>query len=364
VAYRPTLDETIRAIVPADAIWRDRARERLGRLTMPHWALGRLMDLAADLAAGACSLNPPTALRTVVTFAADHGVARSGVSLYPQEVTGQMVLNFLRGGAGVNALARVSGARIIVVNMGIAGDFKDPEGFSDYLSRSLGPGTDDLSVGPAMSRDKALRAVEIGIEIAQSLDKSCDVFGTGDMGIGNTTSSSAIIATMTGAGVTEVVGRGTGINDDALRLKQDVVGRALEVNRPDPSDALDVLSKVGGFEIGGIAGLILGAASLKRPVLIDGLISTAGALIAQGLSPVAADYMIAAHKSVEPGHVAALARLGKTPLMDLGMRLGEGTGAALAMCLVEAAARILTEVATFEEAAVSTAVETGLAPSS
>jgi nicotinate-nucleotide--dimethylbenzimidazole phosphoribosyltransferase len=338
-----------------DESFRAAACERLDRLTMPHWALGRLMDLAADLAGMTRSLNPPTAFRTVVTFAADHGVARAGVSLYPQEVTGQMVMNFLQGGAGVNALARVSGARVLVVNMGVAGDFKEPSGFVDYLSRSLGPGTDDLSVGPAMSMDKARRAVEIGVEIARSLAESCDVFGTGDMGIGNTTASSAIIASMTGASVAEVTGRGTGIDDDALRMKRDVVERALAVNRPDPNNALDVLSKVGGFEIGGIAGLILGAASLKRPVLIDGLISTAGALIAQGLAPASADYMIAAHKSVEPGHVAALERLGKKPLLDLGMRLGEGTGAALAMCLVEAAARLLTEVATFEEASVSKA---------
>lgn len=355
MANRPGMEDTVRAIVPKDDFWTARAQYRLERLTMPHWALGRLMDLAVDLAGISRSLSPPIGRRTVVTFAADHGVARAGVSLYPQEVTGQMVLNFIRGGAGVNALARVSGARVLVVNMGVAGDFKDPEGAADYLSRSLGPGTDDLSVGPAMSRDKALRAVEIGIEVALSLANYCDVFGSGDMGIGNTTASSAIIAAMTGAAVSEVVGRGTGIGDDAFMAKQAVVVRALEVNRPNPNDALDVLAKVGGFEIGGIAGLILGAASLQRPVLIDGLISSAGALIAQGLAPAAVDYMIAAHKSVEAGHIAALERLGKTPLLDLEMRLGEGTGAALAMCLVEAAARLLTEVHTFDEAGVSTA---------
>jgi nicotinate-nucleotide--dimethylbenzimidazole phosphoribosyltransferase len=206
-----------------------------------------------------------------------------------------------------------------------------------------------------MSRDEAIRAVEAGIAVALELGASTDLFGTGDMGIGNTTPSSAIAATLSGASVREVTGRGTGIDDGQLEHKIEVIQRALDVNRPDPRDGLDVLSKVGGFEIGGIAGLILGCASLRKPVLIDGFISTAGALIAQRLCPVAGDFMIAAHRSVERGHRVAMAALGKEPLLDLDLRLGEGTGAALAMNLVEAAVRILTEVATFEEAAVSKA---------
>jgi nicotinate-nucleotide--dimethylbenzimidazole phosphoribosyltransferase len=213
-----------------------------------------------------------------------------------------------------------------------------------------------MAVGPAMSREDAIRSVEAGIEVALMLAAETDLFATGDMGIANTTPSSAIVSVMTGAAAADVTGRGTGIDDAGLSLKVAVIEKALAVNRPDPDDALDVLAKVGGFEIGGIAGVILGAASLRKPVLLDGFISTAGALIAQGLAPRAADYMIAAHKSVEAGHRIALQKLGKEPLLDLGLRLGEGTGAALAMPIVEGAVRVLTEVATFEEAAVSGAV--------
>jgi nicotinate-nucleotide--dimethylbenzimidazole phosphoribosyltransferase len=289
-------------------------------------------------------------------MAGDHGVAAEGVSMYPQEVTSQMVCNFVNGGAGINALARVSGARVVVVDMGVAGDLGPLAAEGKILSRRIGAGTGNLAVGPAMSREDAIRSVEAGIEVALMLAAETDLFATGDMGIANTTPSSAIVSVMTGAAPAEVTGRGTGIDDVGLSLKVAVIEKALAVNRPDPDDAMDVLMKVGGFEIGGIAGLILGAASLRKPVLVDGFISTAGALIAQGLAPLAADYMIAAHKSVEAGHRIALQKLGKEPLLDLGLRLGEGTGAALAMPIVEGAVRVLTEVATFEEAAVSRAV--------
>ncbi|MBI5419723.1 MAG: nicotinate-nucleotide--dimethylbenzimidazole phosphoribosyltransferase [Deltaproteobacteria bacterium] len=347
------LDETVGRIVAQDPASRAAAKSRLDRLTMPHWALGRLMDLAEDLAGMTRSLRPPVERKAVVVMAGDHGVASEGVSRYPQEVTRQMVCNFVNGGAGINALARLAGARVIVIDMGVAGGLEGLAAEGKILSRRIGPGTRNIALGPAMRREDAVRCVEAGIEAALELAPEIDVFATGDMGIANTTPSSAIVAALTGAPAAEVTGRGTGIDDECLRGKIAVVEKVLEVNRPDPKDPLDVLAKVGGFEIGGIAGLILGAASLRKPVLVDGFISTAGALIACHLAPRATDYMIAAHLSVEMGHRIALRRLGKKPLLDLDLRLGEGTGAALAMPIVEGAVRVLSEVATFEEAAVS-----------
>lgn len=347
------INSTIDHIVPPDELVRGRAKERLGQLTMPHWALGRLMDLALELAAMTRSMNPPISRRVVVVMVGDHGVFADGVTMYPQEVTVQMIYNFLNGGAGINAISRVSGARVVVVDMGVAAEMGEVPDAADFISRRIRPGTDNIARGPAMTRGEAIRSVEAGIEVARELAPSYDLFGTGDMGIGNTTPSSAIIAAITGSPPDKVTGRGVGIDDSQLAHKIKVVEKSLQVNKPDPSDALDVLAKVGGFEIGGIAGLILGAASLGKPVLIDGLISTAGALIAYGLSREAANYMIASHRSVEQGHIVALDFMNKRPLLDLDMRLGEGTGAALAMTLVEAAVRILTEVATFEEASVS-----------
>lgn len=349
------IEQTIKRIKPADTAVRDRARTRLEQLTMPHWALGRIMDLAEELAAMTGSLHPPVTRKTVVTMAGDHGVTAQGVSKYPQAVTVQMVHNFVQGGAGINALARLAGARVVVVDMGVAGDLGALAQAGKIVSRSLGAGTKDMTAGPAMTRPEAAGAIGAGIDVALSLADSTDIFATGDMGIGNTTSSSAIVSVFTGANVAEVTGRGTGIDEARFHHKVGVIEQALRVNRPDPEDAVDVLAKVGGFEIGGIAGLILGAASLAKPVLIDGFISTAGALIAARLAPTARDYMIASHRSMEQGHRAALMHLGKKPLLDLDLRLGEGTGAAVAMHLVEAAVRILTEVATFEEAAVSRA---------
>ncbi len=349
------LEQTIQQIQPQDAAWRAAAHTRLEQLTMPHWALGRLMDLAEDLAGMTHTLSPPVARKTIVTMAADHGVTASGVSKYPQDVTVQMVMNFVAGGAGVNALARLAGARVVIVDMGVAGDLSALASNGQIISKWIAPGTANLAMGPAMSRSQAIRSIEAGIEIAQSLAESTDIFGTGEMGIGNTTPSSAIVATLTGEKVADITGRGTGIEDSQFAHKIALIEESLRINRPDPTDGLDVLAKVGGFEIGGIAGLILGAAAARKPVLIDGFISTAGALIAQALCPKAVDYMIAAHQSVEQGHHAALTHLGKLPLLDLDLRLGEGTGAALAMHHVAAAVAILTEVATFAEASISTA---------
>ena len=347
------LEETIAAVEPADDQCRARARARLEKLTMPHWAMGRLMDLARDLAAMTRSMEPPTARRAVVTMAADHGVVDEGVSKYPQEVTAQMVANFVAGGAGINACARVANARVIVVDMGVAQDLGELARAGSIVSERVGAGTQNIARGPAMSREDAARSVEAGARIAGELARDTDLIGTGEMGIGNTTPSAAVGAALTGNSPKEMTGRGTGIDDEALERKVEIVARALEVNKPEASDGLDVLSKVGGFEIGGIAGLILGAAAARRPVLVDGFISTAGALVAHALCPAAADYMIAAHRSVERGHALMLKHLGKEPLLTLDLRLGEGTGAALAMPLVEAAARLLTDVSTFEEAAVS-----------
>jgi nicotinate-nucleotide--dimethylbenzimidazole phosphoribosyltransferase len=349
------LDETIGNINPLDEAMVTEARARLDQLTMPHWALGRLMDLALELAGITGSIRPRVERRVVVVMAGDHGITAEGVSKYPKEVTVQMVANFVNGGAGINAISRVVDADVVVVDMGVAGDLTDLYDQGVVISKKVAPGTANMAAGPAMSRQEALRSVEAGIEVAQSLGDSVDLFGTGDMGIGNTTPSSAIVAAITGGSPADVTGRGTGVDDEQYAHKISVIERILETNKPDASDALEVLAKVGGFEIGGIAGLILGAAAMRKPVLIDGFISTAGALIAHGLAPLSAEYMIAAHRSVEQGHGIALEHLGKKPLLDLDMRLGEGTGAALAMSLVESAARILTEVATFEEAAVSEA---------
>jgi nicotinate-nucleotide--dimethylbenzimidazole phosphoribosyltransferase len=344
------LDSTLARIAPQDDGFRRRAKERLDALIMPHWALGRLMDLAVDLAGITRSLRPPVARKTIVTMAGDHGVAAEGVSKYPQEVTGQMVGGFAAGMAGINALGRLAGARLVVVDMGVAADLSPLVAAGKIISKRVAPGTANIAKGPAMTRDQAVRSVEAGIEVAESLAAETDLFGTGDMGIANTTPSTAVLSALCGQTPAALTGRGTGIDDAQLARKIAVVEAALAVNRPDPRDGLDVLAKVGGFEIGGLAGLILAAAARQKPVLVDGFISTAGALIAQSLCPLATQYVIAAHRSAEQGHRVMQSRLGKTPLLDLDLRLGEGTGAALAMNLVEAAARILTEIATFDEA--------------
>jgi nicotinate-nucleotide--dimethylbenzimidazole phosphoribosyltransferase len=349
------LAATCQSIAPHDQAWRARAVSRIEQLTMPRWALGRLCDLAVDLAGMTRSLRPEVERRTIVTMAGDHGVCAEGVSLFPQAVTPQMVRNFVRGGAGVNVLARVSGTRVVVADLGVAADLGDLVASGAIIDAKVAHGTANLAVGPAMSREQAVQAVERGIAIAHQLAPGTDVFGTGEMGIGNTTPAAAIIAALCAADPDAVTGCGTGIDEVQRRHKAGVIARALAANRPDARDGLDVLAKVGGFEIGGLAGLCLGAAALRRPVVVDGFISTAAALIAQSICPAAADYMICAHKSEERGHLLMLQRLGKTPLLDLGFRLGEGTGAALVMNLVVGARGLLTDMATFADAAVPTA---------
>jgi len=347
------LDATFRTIYPQDAGYRQRAEERLGQLTMPHWALGDLMDLAVDLAGMTRALTPPVVRKKVVVMVGDHGVAAEGVSHYPAEVTAQMVYNFVRGGAGINALARCAGAEVLVVDVGARDDFSDLVRTGAVIAKKIGRGTANIAFGPAMSRTHAVMAVEAGIEIANSLATTTDVFATGEMGIGNTTPSTAIAAAFTGRKVAELTGRGTGIDDQRLQHKITVIEKALAINKPDAKDGLDVLAKVGGFEIGAIAGLIIGAAAQRKPVIIDGLIATAGAMIAVSLEPFVRDFFICAHLSGEPGHGALLSHLRHKPLLDLNLRLGEGTGAVLAMPLLDAAVAVLTEVATFAEAGVS-----------
>jgi nicotinate-nucleotide--dimethylbenzimidazole phosphoribosyltransferase len=348
------LERTLEQIFPQDAEYRQRAKERLDHLALPHWALGDLMDLAIDLAGMTRSMHPPVGRKAIVTMAGDHGVTAEGISKFPKEVTPQMVHNFVNGGAGINALARQAGAKVFVVDMGVAADLRELAEAGKIINKKVALGTDNIAVGPAMSPAMARRAVESGIDVAMQLAGDFDIFGTGDMGIGNTTPSTAIAAVCTGKSVDELTGRGTGLDDEQLQHKIRVIKKILTVNRPDPQDGLDILAKVGGFEIGGIAGLILGAAAQKKPVLIDGFISTAGALIACKIEPFVRDYLIFSHRSVEPGHRYMQEMLGCTrPLLDLNFRLGEGTGAAMAMNLVEGAVAILTEVATFAEAAVA-----------
>jgi nicotinate-nucleotide--dimethylbenzimidazole phosphoribosyltransferase len=322
---------------------------RLDRQTKPRGSLGRLEELASRFVA--ITGREEIRRKTVFTFAGDHGVTEEGVSAFPREVTPQMVLNFLDKGAAINALARHAGADVVVVDMGVDFDFSPHPGL---LLKKVGRGTANFARGPAMSRAEAVRCLETGIAIAfDCVQRGIDLVGTGDMGIGNTTPSAAIAAVFTGRPVEGVTFRGTGIDDEGLARKIRVIQEGLRINSPDPSDPVDVLAKVGGYEIGGIAGLVLGCAAAGIPVVIDGFISTAGALVASELHPCVREYIFAAHRSVEIGHTGMLERIGQPPLLDLGMRLGEGTGAALAMTLVEGALRSLREVRTFEEAGVS-----------
>lgn len=348
------IEETISAVEPTSEDWRARARSRIAQLTMPPRALGRLLELAEQVVAIRRTLRPGLADKLIIVMAADHGVAQEGVSAFPQEVTGQMVRNFVAGGAGINVLARTVGARVVVVDMGVNSDLSDLVQEGKILGRAVGPGTRNLARGPAMTGEQARQSLRTGIEIVRrEHERGLDLLGIGDMGIANTTPASAIAAALTRSDPEVVVGRGTGIDDDTLTRKVSVVRRALEVNRPDPDDPVDVLSKVGGFEIGGIAGMVLGAVSLRIPVLVDGFISAAGALVAARLCPLACQYLIGSHNSVEPGHQVLMQALELRPLLDLGFRLGEGTGAAVAMHLVESSVRVLTEMATFGDAGVS-----------
>ncbi|MBI2852617.1 MAG: nicotinate-nucleotide--dimethylbenzimidazole phosphoribosyltransferase [Chloroflexi bacterium] len=351
---RLSMEKVLAGIRPVDRAWRLKARERLNDLAIPRNSLGYLLDLAEQLAAIKESLNPSVARKMVVTMAGDHGVVAEGVSAFPQEVTRQMVSNFVAGGAAINVLAEMAGAGVTVVDMGVAADLSALAEKQKILSYKIAYGTQNIVKGPAMTRKQAVQALEAGIEIADLfVTNGIEMLGTGDMGIGNTTPSSAILAVFSGRPPRQVTGRGTGISDSAFDNKVTVIEKAIALNKPDPRDALDVLSKVGGFEISGIAGLILGAAYHRIPVVIDGLISSAGALAAKNLAPSAVDYMIAAHQSVEPGHQYMLEALGLKPILNLDLRLGEGTGAALAMHIVETSSRVISKMLTFADAGVT-----------
>lgn len=327
------------------------AQARLDRLTKPIGSLGRLEELAARYVMITGEMKPAVPRGAVFTFAADHGVTAEGVSAYPSAVTPQMVLNFLRGGAGVNVLARHAGIEVRVVDIGVAFDFEAAPGL---IHKKVMPGTKNLLVESAMSHTQAEQALQVGIELAtEAAQQGIGLIGTGEMGIGNTTASSAIAAVMTRRPVSDVTGRGTGIDDTSHARKIDVIQRALDLHRLDSANPIEVLAKVGGLEIGGLAGLMLGAAAARIPVVLDGFIAGAAALIAIGLQPRCKDYLIASHRSVERGHEAILNHLGLKPLFDLDLRLGEGTGACLGMSLVFAAIKIFTEMATFDEAGVS-----------
>ncbi len=336
-------------IPPPDRDAMQAAAARQARLTKPAGSLGRLEDLSVRLAGMTGRLDPPLDFAVVFTLAADHGVAAEGVSAYPREVTPQMVLNFLRGGAAINVLARQVGARVVVADLGVDADLAP---HPELRALKVRRGTASITQGPAMTRAEAAEAIEAGRGLVAA--EELDVALTGDMGIGNTTASAAVVCALTGLAPEAVVGRGTGVDDAGLERKRRAVARALEVNAGATARGpLDALAAVGGLEIAGLAGVILAAAERRRPVIVDGFISGAAALVAEALEPGVTGYLVASHRSHELGHRAVLERLGLRPLLDLDLRLGEGTGAALALPIVRAAVRLLNDMATFDEAGVS-----------
>ncbi len=345
------IEKRIAAIKPLNQTVLQEANTRLANQARPAGSLGMLEPVSARLAAIFGTLDVRLNNKVIITCAGDHGVTAEGVSLFPPEVTAQMVFNFVNQGASINVLAKHAGAQVKVADLGVDHDF-DPA--LPIFHKKVARGTANLARVPAMSRPEAVRSVAAGIEIVEELlaEGPLDMLGTGDMGIGNTTPSSAVIAAFSGIPVARLTGRGTGIDDASLANKIRVIEQALALHRPDPDDPLDVLAKVGGFEIGGLAGLVLGAAAAGIPVVCDGLIATAGALIACELAPAAKAYLFASHRSVEAGHRFMHERLGVEPLLDLRFRLGEGTGAAVAMELLDAATRVLCDIKTFEEVAI------------
>jgi len=348
------IERSIDSIKPLNNEVFERANERLANQARPAGSLGMLEPASARLAAIFGTLDVRLDNKVIVTCAGDHGVTDEGVSLFPQEVTAQMVFNFVNQGASINVLAKHAGARVKVADLGVNFDFDKN---LPIFHKKVGKGTANFARKPAMGRADAVRSIVAGIEIVRELlaDGPVDMLGTGDMGIGNTTPSSAVIAAFSGIAVDRLTGRGTGIGDAALVNKIRVIEQALALHRPNPEDPLDVLAKVGGFEIGGLAGLVIGAAAAGMPVVCDGLIATAGALIACELAPAAKAYLFASHRSVEVGHRFMHERLGVEPLLDLQFRLGEGTGAAVAMELLDAATRVLCDIKTFEEVAIEDA---------
>lgn len=354
------LDALIRSIPPLDETALQAARKHQQRLTKPPGSLGKLEDLSIRIAAMTGRPRPVCERKAVLVMAGDHGVVAHGVSAYPQDVTAQMLSNFLRGRAAVNVLARHTRTRIVVVDVGVAKPYAPPAtgGTQDaglrFLDKKVAPGTADMTCGPAMARDEALRALQAGVETLRAEhDRGLDMLALGEMGIGNTTATAAVAAALTGRPVAELLDRGTGIDGDGLRRKRAALERALEVNRPDRDDPLDVLHKLGGLELAGLAGATLAAAEKRIPVVVDGSPATAAAMVAAAIAPAARAFLIASHRSRERGHRVMLDWLGREPLLELNLALGEGTGAVLAMNLAESACRLLHEMATFDEAGVA-----------
>jgi nicotinate-nucleotide--dimethylbenzimidazole phosphoribosyltransferase len=328
------------------------AQRRLDSLTKPQGSLGKLEELALRLAVIHGKVPPQLGRKLLFVFAADHGIAEEGISAYPKAVTAQMTYNFLRGGAAINVLARHYGVDVQVIDVGVDHEFAAPPGLRDLKIRR---GTDNFSRGPAMTRLEAVQSIETGIRLVEEIvPQSPFLLGAGEMGIGNTSSATAILCAFTGAAPLAITGRGTGIDDTTLEKKIAAIERGLALNRPDPGDPLDVLTKVGGLEIGAMTGVMLGAAAFRIPMVLDGFISGAAALLALRLSPAIQDVLFASHLSTEPGHKFLLKELRLQPTLDLQMRLGEGTGACILMGLIEASAKILGEMATFESAGVET----------
>ena len=349
------ITRAIAAVAPLDPAWSARAADRQARLTMPPGSLGRLLDLGRQLAAIQQTEAPRGRPALVAVFVADHGVAAAGVSAYPQAVTGQMIANFAAGGAAINVLTESVGAALEVVNLGVARPPRIPARGWRIHTRPIRAGTSSFLDGPAMSREEAYHAVGEGLQLGSgwSGKRGYRAIALGEMGIGNSTTAAALIAALTGAAPEQVVGRGTGVDDAGLGRKRAAVARALELHGPECRDDWDWLARVGGFEILGLAGLAIAAARGRAVVVVDGLISAAAALVAARLCPAIGGYLVAAHLGPEPGHRVALDALGLDPLLQLGLRLGEGTGAALALPIIAAAADVLCDMATFDEARVS-----------
>jgi nicotinate-nucleotide--dimethylbenzimidazole phosphoribosyltransferase len=343
--------KTIQSVPALNPAWHTRAKQRLDSLTKPLGSLGRLEEVAARIVTIREEGFPACSNKAIFTLAADHGVTEEAVSAYPKEVTQQMLLNFLSGGAAINVLCRHFGIDVVVVDIGVDADTSELPGL---VKMKVARGTQNMARGPAMSRSEVYSALQNGIALAMRAEQEGrNLVGTGEMGIGNTTAASAIAAVLTGKPVAELTGKGAGLDEAGLRHKIQVIERSLAVNRLDASDGLDVLAKVGGLELAGLAGLTLGAAARRIPVVIDGFISTAAAAIAVALEPRVKHFLFASHRSTEPGHDALLKYIGLEPLLDLDLRLGEGTGAALAMPLLEASMKLLKEMATFSSAGVS-----------
>ena len=347
------IEQIISRIRPIDKSVLEATQKRLDNLTKPLGSLGRMEEIAKQIVAISGKKNPVLKNKVIFTLAGDHGIVEEGVSAYPKEVTPQMVYNFLNNGAGINVLAKHAGARVVVADLGVAEELKIKN--ENFKIKKIGLGTKNFIKGPAMSSEDAVKSIEAGIELVEEeLKNGLDIIGTGEMGIGNTTPSSAITSVICNLEVEKVTGKGTGIDNKTLENKINAIKKGIRKNNPNPKDGLDVLAKIGGFEIGGLTGIILAGAANRIPIVIDGFISTAAALIAVTIAPNVKDYIIAGHCSREPGHKVQLQWLGLRPTLDLDLRLGEGTGAVLAMNIVDASCKILNEMATFESAGVST----------